>query len=231
MGFDPSKVNTSHIIHHFFFGDTFQMQRALEHIENGVLPMEEYNTMIRLSDTVYYSTENDMTQEHYIKVVDTLQVRRQRQPQHVQVHGQLARLQGRRQHPCGQVFLRSEPDGGGGEGEPHPILPLPHLPLRHHRRRVYRRRPHRQRRTHVHAVPQDQGVSREELALERERERERVVTHSRKGECYLFYEWRSSRVRVECVLLYRTLGGRKASRFLPSLSAGGGGARKTCASY
>jgi hypothetical protein len=27
--------------------------------------------MIRLSDTVYYSTENDMTQEHYIKIVDT----------------------------------------------------------------------------------------------------------------------------------------------------------------
>ena len=69
--FDTSKVNTSHIIHHFFFGDTFQMQRALEAIETGVLPMEEYNTMIRLSDTVYYSTENDMTQEHYVKVVDT----------------------------------------------------------------------------------------------------------------------------------------------------------------
>jgi protein disulfide-isomerase-like protein len=39
--FDTSKVNTSHIIHHFFFGDTFQMQRALEAIETGVLPMEE----------------------------------------------------------------------------------------------------------------------------------------------------------------------------------------------
>ena len=63
--FDMSRVNVSHTVHHLSFGQEFNA------VEMSVMPPELSASMTSLDGTIFNSTGQNMTHEHYLKVVNT----------------------------------------------------------------------------------------------------------------------------------------------------------------
>ena len=60
-----SRVNVSHTVHHLSFGQEFN------EVEMSVMPPELSASMTSLDGTIFNSTGQNMTHEHYLKVVNT----------------------------------------------------------------------------------------------------------------------------------------------------------------